>query len=106
MGFKSRARVLSCAGAVGWVEPTGRANARPMTGFAIPITFVAAEAMGFAALNPSYELIATASKRRGGFTSASLLSTIRISVVPRAAVRSSTAKMAEAAWLSASGVSL
>ena len=29
---------------------------------------------------------------------------MRISSVPRAAVRSSTAKMAEAAWLSASGV--
>jgi hypothetical protein len=42
---------------VGWVEPTGRANARPMTGSAKPISSVVAdtEAMGFTAFNPSYE---------------------------------------------------
>jgi hypothetical protein len=37
---------------VGWVEPTGRANARQMRGFAKPTIQV----MGFAALYPSYLL--------------------------------------------------
>ena len=37
---------------VGWVEPTGRANARPMINYAKPITF-AGPLMGFARLNPS-----------------------------------------------------
>ena len=40
---------------VGWVEPTGRANARPMTGSAKPINAFG-EVMGFAALNPSYAI--------------------------------------------------
>jgi hypothetical protein len=39
---------------VGWVEPTGRANARPMTGSAKPINFASdIKAMGFASLYPS-----------------------------------------------------
>jgi hypothetical protein len=43
--------------AAGWVEPTGRANARPMTGFAKPINWPQMKAMGFASLNPSYALL-------------------------------------------------
>jgi hypothetical protein len=53
----------------------------------------------------AHPLMAMASNRRVGCASSLALSTMRISSVPRAAVRSSTAKMAEAAWLSAAGVS-
>ena len=45
---------MNFAVTVGWVEPTGRADARPMTGSAKPIICQRLRLMGFAALYPSY----------------------------------------------------
>ncbi len=62
-GCAARSRRGSCSwrSRLGWVEPTGRANARPMMNSAIPITSSRAM-MGFAALNPSYERVHRAPK--------------------------------------------